>query len=242
MQVLIYLGLKEEFLLYLDRFWDEISTDIGFMTEFKIQNVDQQFLKQMGFVDGTAFKKNPFLLQYGLDDLPFFDLNISNTNFLDSLNVFHSFNLQCASWIAQFYPNYLKNSTDSEIISCWKKFYHLTQNAFFGNVIRTVYFSDSGYLNKNQLVYQGDSKLAKLLNFTVVSSIYPDLKNLFVEQIGINYTFTLKNIIHGLRTISNRSHKNEYIDSLSGDELMNLITSIYECKETSIIVLILNIS
>jgi hypothetical protein len=80
------------------------------------------------------------------------------------------------------------------------------------------------------MIFQGDSNLAKLLNMKVMSLVYPKLRSLVVEQFGANLTFTLKNILHGLKTISQRSHANSFIESLSGDELLKLVIGIYECK------------
>jgi hypothetical protein len=80
------------------------------------------------------------------------------------------------------------------------------------------------------MIFQGDSNLAKLLNMKVMSLVYPKLRSLVVEQFGANLTFTMKNTLAALEEMSQRSHANIFIESLSRVELTKLITRLYECK------------
>jgi hypothetical protein len=218
-------------LAYLDRYWTEISNNPYFLPEFKLINKEKSFLKSAGYEFGVAFLEKPFKSEFRLHHLPYLNLKISNASFLSCLGVFDAFTLKCADTIAnQLYPEILHVVNESARTVTWRMFYEVLQNLNFGKVLQSIYVPDIGYVQRSEMIFQGDSNVAKLLNMKVMSLVYPRLRSLLVEQFGANLTFTMRNISTALEIISQRSYANEFIERLSGKEWINLITRLYECK------------
>ncbi len=218
-------------LKYIDQYWHELSKELEFMSAFRLANEKRSFLKSIGFELSLAFLKNPFKKEYQLPHLPYLHVDFLNMEFLSAIGVYTSFSLECAASIAnQVYPLILEALSEPERCLAWKIFYTLVQKHYFGNVLRNVYIPETGYVTKAQLIYQGNSNLANLLNLKVISTFYSNFHSLFIEQFGANVTFSSKNVLHALKIISQRAHANSFIETLSGEALLQLIELLYERK------------